>query len=128
MRRILVATLIGVFAFGFSSTAEASAKTKIIDSYCSPSGDFCQGVIRKNGRIKLVMDQFPLRGKFQLCVKPPRQSQSCNKFRWRKKKGSLYRRGVDFASNYPSRQKGLYKVSWRSSGSKVGETLRFRKR
>jgi hypothetical protein len=126
MKRILVATLIGVLALGFAGSAEASTKT--IDAYCSPSGDYCQGVFRENGRIKLRMSQFPLRGKYQLCVKPPRQSQSCNKFRWRKKKMGVYRGGVDFASHYPSKQKGLYKVSWRSSGSKIGKTLRFRKR
>jgi hypothetical protein len=107
-------------------TAEASTKT--IDSYCSPSGDFCQGVFREGGRIKLKMSQFPLRGKYQLCVKPPRQAQSCNKFRWRKKKMGVYRSGVDFATYYPSKQKGLYKVRWRSSGSKIGKTMRFRKR
>jgi hypothetical protein len=125
MKRIFVTALIGLFALGLTGTAEASTKT--VDAYCSPSGDFCQGIFREDGRIKLRMSQFPFRGKYQLCVKPPRKSQSCNRFRWRKKKLGLFRGGVDFARHYPSKQKGRYKVTWRVSGSKVGKTLKFRK-
>lgn len=106
----------------------AGATLRPIDSHCSPSGDFCQGIFRKDERIKFDMAQFPFRGKYQLCVKPPRQKRSCGKFKWHRKTGSLFRSRVDFARNFPSKGRGLYRVTWRVDGTKVGKTLRFRKR
>ena len=111
----------------------AKSTVRPIVSHCSKSGDFCQGVIRKDRRIKFDMTQFPFRGKYQICVKSPgpkkanKPRRTCRKFRWRHKTGGLFRGRVDFARHFPSKKRGVYKVTWRVSGSKVGRTLRFRK-
>ena len=101
---------------------------KLIDSYCSPTGDYCQYVIRKEGKIKFEMRQFPLRGEYNLCVKPPRESFTCKTFRWRKS-GPIFKSTVTFSRHFPSKKRGRYKVQWRSTdGFKIGKTLSFRKR
>jgi hypothetical protein len=100
---------------------------KTIDSYCSPSGDYCQFVIRKKGRIKLEMRQFPLRGKYNLCVKPPRETFTCKTFRWQRS-GPIFKSTVTFSRHFPSKKRGRYKVLWRTTdGFRLGKTLSFRK-
>jgi len=105
----------------------ASAEAKVVKSFCSPSGDFCQYIMRKDNRIKFEMRQFPLQGKYRLCVKPPRRGYICKTFRWRKS-GPIFKSVVDFNRQFPSGRRGRYKVQWRTSdGYKLGKTLSFKK-
>jgi hypothetical protein len=120
---VIAAVLLALTAI--PSTAQGA---KLIDSYCSPTGDYCQYVLRKKGTIRLEMRQFPLRGKYGLCVKPPRETFTCKTFRWRKS-GPIFKSSVTFARHFPSKKRGRYKVQWRSTdGYRIGKTLLFRKR
>jgi hypothetical protein len=119
---LLLATLL------VSTVAPTTAQgAKTIDSYCSPSGDYCQFVLRNKGKIKFEMRQFPLRGKYNLCVKPPRETFTCKTFRWRRS-GPIFKSTVTFSRHFPSNKRGRYKVSWRTTdGYRIGRTLTFRK-
>jgi hypothetical protein len=48
-----------------------SARQHQVDSYCSLSGDYCTGVLRAGGRIKLLIRTFSFLGPYILCVRPP---------------------------------------------------------
>jgi hypothetical protein len=123
--QLLVAASVVMALIAGPSTAQGA---RLIDSYCSPSGDYCQYVIRKQGKIKFEMRQFPLRGKYSLCVKPPRESFTCKTFRWRKS-GPIFKGTVTFSRHFPAAKPGRYKVQWRlPGGHRIGKTLSFRKR
>lgn len=58
MKRLLLV----VFALAcvcLLAPAGALAKQHVVDSYCSPSGDYCTAVVRSHGRVKLVLRTFP---------------------------------------------------------------------
>ena len=121
---VVLSGLIAALSFG-PKEAQAS---KVINSYCSPSGDFCQYILRSDGKIKLEMRQFPLRGNYKLCVKPPGRGYTCKSFRW-KKSGPIFKSTVTLARHFPSKGSGRYKVQWKTAdGFKLGKTLSFRKR
>lgn len=118
---------IPVIAFLAVLLIPATAEARVVESYCSPSGDFCQYIMRKDNRIKFEMRQFPLRGKYRLCVKPPGRGFTCKSFRWRRS-GPIFKSVIDFNRQFPSKRKGRYRVQWRTSdGFKLGKTLSFRK-
>ena len=124
IRSVLVTATLLLFP---ALTPAAAQGAKTIDSYCSPSGDYCQYVIRNKGKIKFEMRQFPLRGKYTLCVKPPRETYTCKNFRWRRS-GPILKSTVTFSRHFPSKKRGRYKVQWRSTdGYRIGKTLSFRK-
>jgi hypothetical protein len=108
--------------------AAASARTRAIDSYCSPTGDFCTYVARSGGRVKLVLRTFSFRGRYRLCVKPPRHSRQCRSYRLVARRHGIYASRIDFARHFFHRASGRYTVSWHLSGSRIGPPLHFRKR
>ena len=58
MRRVLIAVALSIALIrSLSAVPGASARAKAIDSYCSPTGDYCTIVTRQNGRIKLIIRQ-----------------------------------------------------------------------
>ena len=127
-RRFITPLLLLTALLAMAAIPATAQGAKIIDYYCSPSGDYCQVVLRKKGKIKLEMRQFPLRGKYNLCVKPPRETFTCKTFRWRRS-GPIFKSTVTFSRYFPSKKRGRYKVSWRTTdGYKIGKTLSFRKR
>jgi hypothetical protein len=126
-RLVVGAVLLACLAAAVSLVPAGAQASKVVNSYCSPSGDFCQYILRSNGKIKLEMRQFPLRGNYKLCVKPPGRGYSCRVFRW-KKSGPIFKSTVTFSRHFPSRKAGRYKVQWRTAdGYKLGKSLSFRK-
>ena len=48
----------------------AGAKPQSLDSYCSPTGDFCQEVtLSKSGIVKFALTTFSFSGEYTICVK-----------------------------------------------------------
>jgi hypothetical protein len=126
MRRTFL-PLLAACACLLASPAPASAE-RVLDSYCSPSGDYCTVVVRSHGRIKLVLRTFSFRGSYELCVRPPGLSRECKSFRLFATRHGIYASRVDLARNFASSPRGRYAVSWRYEGFRVGRALHFRKR
>ena len=103
----------------------APAQAKVIDSYCSPTGDFCTGVFKAHGRIKLKISTFSLRGRYGLCVTNPVRRRTCHSFRL-EHRGGIYTDKVDFARNFPHGRAGRYTASWHKFGNRLGHPLHFR--
>ena len=104
----------------------SAARTKAVDSYCSSSGDLCTSILRVDGRIKLDIRQFPLRGEYGLCVKPANRQPVCKSFEF-DRDGPVFESRVDFARNFPHQWPGRYTVSWHAQGSRIGPRLHFLK-
>jgi hypothetical protein len=109
-------------------SSPAGAKAKLVDSYCSPSGDYCTYVLREHGRVKLAIRTFSFAGPYSLCVKPPGQHRECNSYRLANLKFGTKASRIDFGRNYFHRSRGRYSVSWHSEGFRIGPALHFRRR
>ncbi|MBK5233906.1 MAG: hypothetical protein JJE13_13115 [Thermoleophilia bacterium] len=113
----------------FGATS-ANAGSGQLDSYCSPTSDFCQELVRDDGRVKAQLSTFSFRGKIQLCVQDPPATghRFCEKFRLRSKAHGIYLSRVTLSRHFDFEFPGRYSVSWRFAGTKIGKTLHFRRR
>ncbi len=92
-----------------------------LDSYCSPSGDYCTSVTVNGGRVNLRIATFSFRGRYKLCVRGP-ANKRCHNYGLHSD-GDLWVGKVDWAGNFPSGQHGVYHVTWHKFGSRLGPTL-----
>ena len=99
------------------------AKRSTLESYCSPSGDFCTAVTRRGGRIKFEISTFSFSGKYDICVKGP-AGKECKSSKLQSE-GNLYSDRVDWLRKFASAGPGRQKVVWKLSGTTLGEPLHF---
>lgn len=121
MRRI-AASLLAAMAL-FAAAAPSSASAGVVDSYCSPTGDYCTGILREGGRIKLSISTFSFTGQYKLTVKLPGVCSQTKTFRLRSKPQGIYSSRIDFARNFSCDGPGRYAVSWRWRGTQLGPAL-----
>jgi hypothetical protein len=123
--RLTVALVVGVSAV---APPAASAKARVVDGYCSPSGDYCTSILKKaDGTIVFTIRAFAnYFGKAMACVK--KQTRVCHTTS--PEKGDvLYEWRIRWQGRYPKEGAGRYKVRWRdaSSGAAIGPALYFRR-
>ena len=104
-----------------AATPAAQARS----SYCSPSGDYCIQVKKKDGRIYLRIGTFSFTGRVRVCVRAPGDRRVCRKSRLRKR-GGLYRSSIRWNRRYPNGGRGIYRVRWYWQGNRLGPALTFR--
>jgi hypothetical protein len=104
------------------SASHAAAQT----SYCSPSGDFCTGIVRPGDDAILRIGTFAHRGRYRLCVTASGGSPTCKRFRLRRSSGDYYISRVRWRRHYPHEGPGVYRVRWQQFGGNLGPVLRFR--
>jgi hypothetical protein len=120
--RRIAASLFATVAL-FVAVAPSSASAGVIDSYCSPTGDYCTGILREGGRIKLSISTFSFTGDYKLTVKLPGVCSQTKTFRLRSKPQGIFSSNVDFARNFSCDGPGRYAVSWRWRGTQLGPAL-----
>lgn len=125
MKQIVISVLLVVAVAALP--APADARNKVLDQYCSPTGDYCTNLHRDNGKVVAEIGTFSFSGKYQLCVNPPRAGQDCSQFRMRRVPHGIFRGRVKLARHFNLRRSGRYSVSFRLDGYKLGQTLHFRK-
>ena len=105
----------------------AAALSSPVATYCSPSGDVCYGIQRRNGAIVLRIDTFARYfPRYSLCVTPPRGRRVCGSFPVFKR-GRLWGSTVRWRRQFPDRGPGRYRVMWRLATGPLGPTLDFRR-
>lgn len=128
MRRVTtlkrIAIALTLFAAMVVPGSGQAAKRATLDSYCSPSGDFCTAVTRRADRIKFELSTFSFSGKYEICVRGP-ADRECKTSKLQND-GDLYSDRVDWLRKFDSAGPGRQKVVWKLSGTKLGETLHFR--
>jgi hypothetical protein len=155
-RRLAALSMMLVLAAGAGTTAasaDASA-AKAITSYCSPSGDVCFGVFKRNGKVLLqITTAARYFNRYTLCVTLlPRgngaeNARRCGAFPLLQGRASTWASTVDYAKQFigPASHPatplpGRYQVTWRqvcsrctpkqqrhsASGPPLGPSLFFR--
>jgi hypothetical protein len=115
---VAVAVLIG--------SGSAGAAKPPIDSYCSPSGDYCQGLIRQKG-VRAKLSTFSFRGSYGICVRSRMAGRDCKDSRLRRSSDGIYQGSVGLARHFDIRPRGRYAVTWTYGGSRIGKKLHFTK-
>ena len=121
MRRLL--TQAG--ATGLLLLAPAAASAGVEDSYCSPSGDYCESVLKEKGVRYLHFATFSLRGEMKVCVTPPHGERTCRMRRLREFRTGFFRVRTRWAKSFPRAGKGRYRVQF-SQGDFRAPSLYFR--
>jgi hypothetical protein len=105
----------------------AAAALSLPAPYCSPSGDLCYAVVRRQGQIVLRIDTieryFP---RYTLCVTSPRGRRACGSFPIFRNR-SLWTSAVRWQRQFPDHGPGRYRVSWRLGSRPLGPALTFRR-
>lgn len=105
----------------------AAQADRTVDSYCSPSGDYCTAVMRSKGTVGLVLRTFSFSSNYKLCVEPPDGDRECGYFSLTKGKHGVYASRVDFRGSFFSHGRGRYKVGWYYEGkTRLGPPLYFK--
>jgi hypothetical protein len=108
------------------SLVAAPAIAKATPAYCSPTGDFCMKIAKRDGRVFFDIGTFSFRD-YSLCVTPPRGRGTCHDFRLRRRSHEIYRSVVRWDAHYANHGAGTYAVRWKVEGSRIGPVLSFRR-
>jgi len=113
-----------VAALALAACADAAQARS---AYCSPSGDYCTSVQRHGSDFHLRLGAFSFRGRYDLCVIAPDRTRRCRSFALRGRAHGIYGSGVHWSAHFPNRGRGLYRVRWSLSETKLGPGLLFRR-
>lgn len=111
-------------ALAVSLVLAAAASGANRDKYCSPTGDYCTSAERSGGAVKLRLSTFSFSGRYRLCVKPTRRAATCKTFPLRRRSGQWIS-AVTWYKHFPNHGTGLYTVTWRYGGVRLGPPLTF---
>lgn len=121
--RVSLVSLAAVLAL----LAAAPARAAVKDAYCSPSGDFCEGVEPKKPRVTLGIHTFSFRGRYRLCTRfATEKGYSCRTFRLRAERNGVYGFSVRWQRYFPHQRRGRYFAKWKKAGSQLGPIIWFR--
>jgi hypothetical protein len=126
LTKALVSVVIAAVV-SLTAVPAASAVSRVVDSYCSPSGDYCTQIVKKaDGTVVFSIRAFAnYFGRATACVK--KETRVCHSTAPRKG-DHLYFWNIRWQGNYPKEGPGDYKVRWRDSGgSSIGPALYFRR-
>lgn len=123
MKRLVGAVIAVVLLVGSGSAGAAKLP---IDSYCSPTGDYCQGLFRQDG-VRAKLSTFSFRGTYGICVRSRMTGRECKDFRLRRDSNGIYQGSVGLARHFEIRPRGRYAVTWSYAGSRLGRKLHFAK-
>jgi hypothetical protein len=124
--RVLALLLASVGLLAASTSAVAQPQ-KYVARYCSPSGDVCFGIFRSRGivfRITTIERYF---GRYRVCVRAPTGATRCRTLPIRRQ-GSVWGSSVRWPRIFGDHGPGVYRVTWSQGGTRLGPTLRFRRR
>jgi hypothetical protein len=123
--RLICAAVIGACLLALLP-ATAGARPRWESSYCSPTGDYCDGVYVERTR-HFRFTTFSLRGRMRVCVRAPSRKVDCRRFRLRYIGHALYEVDVRWRKHFPYRGRGRYTVRF-SQGMFRAPALHFRAR
>lgn len=130
--RLAALLLAGLGLLAATAPASAAYKPKrYLARYCSPSGDLCYGIFRQE-RLDRIVFQITTQERYfrsyRICVTTPTGARRCRNFPLNRQT-PIYGSHVYWRRYFGDHGPGVYQVSWRTqSGTRLGPTLRFRRR
>jgi hypothetical protein len=125
MKRAVILSLGAALIVGlFPSGALADHRP---NSFCSQTGDFCQSTTKNSNRVRILQFRsFAHRGKVNVCVKAPTDTQTCVMDRFRDgNDDSVFVTRLKWKTQFPNEGPGAYTVVWRQNGGRTGKRLGF---
>lgn len=119
----------GIAAAAASATlfaiGAAPAEAKLVDGYCSPTGDYCTSVVQRSDETFLGISTFSFTGKYTLCTRTAEGAdRECKRFRLHKD-GDMYRSFVKFTAHFSPEGSDRYCASWHKFGTRLGPRVCF---
>ena len=123
---VALAVLLAALAAGLCLWLVFPQSTSARTSYCSASGDYCEGAVIVKGRRVLRFSTFSLRGRLKVCV--TKRTRVCRLARLRPIGNDLFRARLVWREHFPYQGHGTYRVRWFTrSGDRLGVLLKFRR-
>lgn len=117
-------TCAAVLAIALTAVLAAAAPAPAATSFCSPSGDYCLGAVKRGGVRWLMLSTFSFSGRVQVCVTTPTDRRQCQRFRLRRS-GDLWTMKARWSRHFANDGPGAYTVRFRYGGVTLGEPVRF---
>ena len=96
-------------------------------SYCSPTGDYCTQIFKRDGHRHFALRTFSHRGQVKFCVAGPNGNKTCRNRRLRKSGNGIYVARIRWDTNFPKAGRGTYRVRVYWEGYRLGPALTFRR-
>ncbi len=132
MAQRLLASIAFVALFAGVCTAQSlgaepgASERETLDSYCSPSGDYCTAVKVKKDRLRFEVRAFaPYFAEYKVCVKGPGGGRECAESQLHEAAGNKFKDSIDYLKHFTAEGPGDYKVVWKIPGSRLGDPLFF---
>lgn len=110
----------------WAPAAQANKGDQVLASYCSPSGDYCTGIVKAKGEIYLTVRTFSFKDKYKVCVDPPGYRRECSYFfSLTAGKHGIYASRENLGKTFPLEYTGEYKVTFFYGDARLGKPLRF---
>jgi hypothetical protein len=93
---------------------------------CAPDNQWCVGAIVRNGHRSLDIFGFEMKGRYKVCVTPPRAKERCKAFKLVRNASGANASSVRFTRHFPHARRGTYAARWVYDGKQVGPVLRFK--
>jgi hypothetical protein len=128
--RLLVVAVASLAVFSASEAAAYKPKSYIA-RYCSQTGDLCYGIFRQE-RLDRIVFQITTQERYfrsyRICVREPTGAARCRNFPLNRQT-PVYGSHVYWRRYFGDHGPGVYQVAWKNqSGTRLGPTLRFRRR
>jgi hypothetical protein len=122
-RLVLICTL--CLATGALWSASAGAAPRPLDSYCSPTGDYCTGVFGPKSNPEFRVKTFSLTGKYKLCVQQAGYPRQCGWWKIEYGPHGLRKSYVKLKEHFFLYGAGDFTVSAFYSNAQLGRGLHF---
>lgn len=93
---------------------------------CASDNRWCVGAFVRDHRRFLDVFGFHMKGRYQVCVTPPRGREGCKSFTLVRNASGAHASSIRFTHHFPHARRGTYAVRWVYDGKQVGPVLRFK--
>jgi hypothetical protein len=121
-RRALAAiAALGCAAALLAGAAERAGAARLVKAYCHPTGDYCVGVFKKAGRIKLDLTTPSLIGSYEICARRLANGvRDCRDFQLKPVAGGAVNQSrIDFQNRFGNPPSGRYCANWKYTGDRL---------
>jgi hypothetical protein len=124
MKRLVLAFTL-CLALGVVWSSSASAAPRPLDSYCSPTGDFCIGVFGPKADPEFRLQTFSFTGQYKLCVKQKHYERQCGYWKLQYGPHGTRKSYVVLNDSFFLEGAGKYTVSAYYGNGQLGRGLHF---